>query len=80
MHRSLYENSCLLLYSQSALEQLLWECISDNFEQYFEQNASELHFCQIFAPRRLSTRRFTKEAADWSFRRSLKNATLGKSY
>ena len=39
MHRSLYEKSYLLLYSQSALKQLLWESLSDNFQQYFEQNA-----------------------------------------
>ena len=39
MRRSLYEKSCLLLYSQSALKQLLWENLSDNFQQYFEQNA-----------------------------------------
>ena len=39
MHRSLYEKNYLLLYSQSALKQLLWESLSDNFQQYFEQNA-----------------------------------------
>ena len=39
MHRSLYEKSCLLLYSQRALKQLLWESLSDNFQRYFEQNA-----------------------------------------
>ena len=39
MYRSLYEKSCLLLYSQSALKQLLWEILNDNFQQYFEQNA-----------------------------------------
>ena len=39
MHRSLYEKSCLLLYSQSSLKQLIWENLSDNFQQYFEQNA-----------------------------------------
>ena len=39
MYRSLYEKSCLFFYLQSALKQLLWESLSDNFQQYFEQNA-----------------------------------------
>ena len=37
MRRSLYEKSCLLLYSQSALKQLLWESLSDNFQYFTRQ-------------------------------------------
>ena len=33
MYRVLYERSCTLLLSQSALKQLLWESLTDQFYQ-----------------------------------------------
>ena len=70
MCRVLYERSCTLLLSQSALKQLLWESLSDNI--YL------LHFCRVFPDKRLSTRWFTKGAAHCSFRRVLLNRYFEK--
>ena len=78
MSMLLCERSCLLLLSQSALNQLLWESISYKFYQYLKQFASALFFDQILADRTLSLQHSKERAAYCSFSRALSNSNFGK--
>ena len=70
IYRVLYEKSYALFLSQSALKQLLWEGLTDEFCQYLELAEALVSF-RIFADRKLFTRCSTKGAAHCSFCRAL---------
>ena len=78
MSMLLYERNCLLLLSQNALKQLLWESISYKFCQYLKQFASALILARVLADRMLSTQRSKERAAHCSFSRALSNSNFGK--
>ena len=80
IYRVFYERSYALLISLSALKQLLWEGIADQFSQHLEQITWPLDFCWIFADRKSCTGCSTKEAVRCSFQKRFEIATLGRFY